>query len=56
MLSSLTFDNNKEKFTNWRSTGMSPEKIKLFDSSLAPIISNLGNYRIILKFDNFLSV
>ena len=31
---------------------MSPEKIKPFDSSPAPIMSNLGNGRMIFKFNN----
>ena len=35
---------------------MSPEKIKPFSSSLAPIISNLGNGRVCMKLNNPISV
>ena len=51
MLSSLILDNNK-KLTNWISTGMSSEKIKLFDTNLEPTMSNLDNDRGTLKFNN----
>ena len=40
MISSLTLHNNN-KVTNWKSTGISPKKIKQFDPSLPPIMSNL---------------
>ena len=50
MLSLPIFDNN-DKFTDWISTGVSPEKIRQFDTNLEPIISNLANDRVILKFN-----
>ena len=31
------------KVTNWVSNGISSAKIKLFDTNLEPIMSNLGN-------------
>ena len=52
MLNSLTLDNNNKKVTTWISTGIYPGKDKLFDSSLARIISSLGNNIKILKFSN----
>ena len=48
MLDSLILHSNK-KVTNWISTGISPEKIKPFDTNLEPIVSNLANGRVILK-------
>ena len=51
MLSLLTLDNNN-KVTNWIETGMSSEKIKLFDNNLEPTVSNIANGRVILKFNN----
>ena len=45
MFSSLTADNNK-KVTNWALTRLS------FDIKLKPIMSNLANGRVILKFNN----
>ena len=49
MLSSLILDSNK-KVINWTSTGISSEKIKPFDANLEPIMSNLANSKVILKF------
>ena len=40
MLNLLILDNNS-KITNWISTGVSPEKIKLFDVNLAPTMTIL---------------
>ena len=51
MLDSLTSDKS-ETVTNWISTGASPEKIKPFDTNLAPIMSNLANSKVSLKFNN----
>ena len=51
MLSSLILDSNK-KVTHWISTGISSEKIKPFDTGLAPTMSNLPNGRVNLKFNN----
>ena len=51
MLSLLKWDNNN-KVNNWISTGISSEKIKPFDSSLAPIMSDLANDRVSIKFNN----
>ena len=51
MLSSLILDSNK-KVINWILTGTSSEKIKPFDTSLEPKMSNLVNGRVILKFNN----
>ena len=42
MLNSLTLDSNKNA-ANWIITGISSEKVKLFDCSLATVMSNLGN-------------
>ena len=39
-LSSLTLEHNK-KVSNWVSTGVPPEKIKSFDTSLAPTVTDL---------------
>ena len=55
MLSSLTVENNK-KVTNWISNGISSEKVKLFDTKLEQTMSNLANVKIILKFNNSVSV
>ena len=49
---SLIVDAN-EKVTNWISTGILSEKIKLFGTKLEPAMSNLSNGRVILKFHNF---
>ena len=51
MLTSLTLDSNKN-ITNWVSTRISFEKIKLFDTSLELTKSNLANGRVTLKFNN----
>ena len=51
MLSSLILDSNK-KGTYWTLTGISPEKKKSFDTNLKPIMSNLANGRVTLKFKN----
>ena len=51
VFSSLISDSNK-KVTNWKSTGISSEKIKLFDINLEPTMPNLANGRVILKFNN----
>ena len=48
-VSSLTLENNK-KVTNWISTGISPEKIKPFDTNIEPTMSNLANGRVISIF------
>ena len=55
MLNLLTLDNNK-KVTNWISTGVSPEKIKPFDTNLTSTVTNLGNGKVslILKKKPFL--
>ena len=37
-------------------TGASPGKIEPFDTSLDPIMSNLANGRVILKFNSFVLV
>ena len=47
MLNLLTLDNNK-KVTNWISTGVSPEKIKPFDTNLTSTVTNLGNGKVSL--------
>ena len=56
MLDSLTLDNNNKKkkknVTSRISARISLEKIKQFDSSLTPIMFNLGNGKIILKSNN----
>ena len=51
MLSSVILDGNK-KFINWILNGISSENIKLFDINLEPIMSNLTNGKVILKFNN----
>ena len=51
ILSSLILDRN-EKVTNWKSTAVSSEKIKPFDTNLEPTVSNLANGKVILKFNN----
>ena len=48
MLNSLSLDNNK-KVTYWISARISSEKIKPFDTSLKPTMSNLANGRVIEK-------
>ena len=48
---SLILDNNN-KVTNWTSTGLSPEQIKPFDVNHAATMTNLGNVRVDLKFNN----
>ena len=50
MLNSPTLYNNK-RVTNWISTGVSPEKIKPFDTNLAPTMTNLTNGRVSLKLN-----
>ena len=52
MLNPLTFDDNNNKVTRWPSTGISSEKSKLLDSSLAPVMSNLRNGRLKIKLSN----
>lgn len=52
MLNSLTFNNSNNKFTRWASTGISSEKSKLLDSSLALVWSNLGKGRLKIKLNN----
>ena len=52
MINSPTLSNNNKKVSNWIPTIISSEKIKAFDSSLIPIISNLGKGRIILILTN----
>ena len=51
VLTSLILDSNK-KVTNWISTEMTSEKIKLFDTNLEPNMSNLAKGKAILKFKN----
>ena len=51
MLSSVILDGNK-KVINWILNGISSENIKLFDTNLEPIMSNLINGKVILKFNN----
>ena len=48
MLSSLIIHSDR-KFTNWRSTRISSEKIKPFDTGLEPTMSNLPNGGVNLK-------
>ena len=48
LLSSLILDSNKN-VTNWISTGISYEKVKLFDTDLEPTMSNLANGRVNLN-------
>ena len=50
MLSRLTLDNNK-KGTKWILIGISPEKIKPFDTNFEPTTSNLTNGTLISKFN-----
>ena len=49
LLNLLTLDNIINNFTYWTSTGISSEKIKPFDPSLAPIMSNLASVRVSIK-------
>ena len=51
MLISSVLDSNK-KVTNWILTEISSEKIKPFDTNIEPIMSNLANGRVNLKFNN----
>ena len=51
MLSSIMLDSGK-KVTDWISTGISSENIKLFDTNLEIIMYNLSNGRLELKFSN----
>ena len=51
MLSSIMLDSDK-KVTDWISTGISSENIKLFDTNLEIIMYNLSNGRLELKFSN----
>ena len=54
ILRCLILDSNKSnKVVSWKSTGISPEKIKPFHVNLEPAISNLVDGRLILKFNNF---
>ena len=50
ILNLIILENNK-KLTNWISTGVSPEKIKLFDANYTPTRTNLANGRVSLKFN-----
>ena len=52
ILSSLTLD-NKKNVTNCISTGISPEKIKPFDTNFEPSMSNFANGRVTLQFNSF---
>ena len=49
MFSSLILDSSK-KVNNWIPTGRASEKIKQFNTGLEPIMFNLGNGRVNLKF------
>ena len=51
MLNSLIWDNNKN-VTSWILTGISSESIKPFDTNIEPTMSNLGNGKVVLKFNN----
>ena len=51
MLSSIMLDSGK-KVTDWISTGISSENIKLFDTNFEIIMYNLSNGRLELKFSN----
>ena len=51
MLGSVILDSNNN-VTNWVSTGISSEKVKLFDTTLTPTMSILANCRAKLKFNN----
>ena len=51
MYSFLIFKSSKN-VTNAILTGISSEKIKLFDTNLEPTMSNLANGRVTLKFNN----
>ena len=51
MLGSVILDSNNN-VTNWVSTGISSEKVKLFDTTLTPTMSILANCRANLKFNN----
>ena len=51
MLSSIMLDSDK-KVTDWISTGISSENIKLFDTNLEIIMYDLSNGRLELKFSN----
>ena len=50
MLRPLTLDSNK-KGTKWILIGISPEKIKPFDTNFEPTMSNLTNGTVISKFN-----
>ena len=43
---------HNDEVTNWISTDISPKKLNRFDPSLAPVMSNLANGRINIKFNN----
>ena len=51
ILNAPTLDNSK-KVTNCISIGVSPEKIKPFDTNPAPTMTNLVNGRVSLKFNS----
>ena len=51
MLISMILESNK-KVTKWISTGISSNKIKPLDTNLKLTMFNLGNDRVILKFNN----
>ena len=55
MLSSRTLDNNT-KGTYWILTRISPEKLKPCDTNLELAMPNLANGRVVLKFNNPISV
>ena len=52
MLNSLTSESNNKKVTDWISTRISLEKVKLFGLVFSAIKFNLGKYRRILKTSN----
>ena len=55
MLNKPILDNNKKKLvSNWISTEVSAEKIKIkpFNVNLAPAMTDLANGRVSLKFNN----
>ena len=52
MLNSLTSESNNKKVTDWISTRISLEKVKLFGLVFSPIKFDLGKYRRILKISN----
>ena len=51
MFNSVKLDNNK-KDANWKSTRVSPEKIKPCNTNLAPVMTNLASGKLSLKYNN----